>query len=83
MKMATIDSEALLEAWPSWSWCGHVRTGVSQRKLWVFRCSRLDKCHFLFLLPDNQDVEVSATSPAPCLPACHHASHCDNKELNL
>ena len=28
----------------------------------------------LFLLPVDQDVELSAPSLAPCLPACHHAS---------
>ena len=27
----------------------------------------------LFLLPVDKDVGVLATSPAPCLPACHHA----------
>ena len=25
----------------------------------------------LFLLPDDPDVEVTATSLAPCLPTCH------------
>jgi hypothetical protein len=34
-----------------------------------------------FLLP--ADVELSATSLAPCLPACSHASWHDNNELNL
>ena len=33
----------------------------------------------LFLLPEDPDVELSAPSPAPCLPAYHHAScHEDN-----
>jgi hypothetical protein len=27
-----------------------------------------------FWMPVDQDVELSATSPAPCLPACCHAS---------
>ena len=36
-----------------------------------------------FLLPVDQDVEVSAPSPAPRLPANHHASHHDNNGLNL
>ena len=29
-----------------------------------------DKVHFL--LPADQDVELSAPSPAPCMPAQHH-----------
>ncbi|EDL10022.1 mCG62349 [Mus musculus] len=29
------------------------------------------------------EVELSATSPAPCLPACHHASLPGNNGLNL
>ena len=29
----------------------------------------------LFLLSADPDVELSATSPVPCLPACPHASH--------
>ena len=37
----------------------------------------------LFLLPADSDVELSATSPAPCLPVCHHAFHHDNNELSL
>ena len=39
--------------------------------------------HSLFLLPANPDVELVATSPAPCLPACCHASHHDDNGLNL
>ena len=30
-----------------------------------------------FLLPTDLDVELSATSPAPCLLVCNHASHQD------
>jgi hypothetical protein len=30
--------------------------------------------HSLLLLPANPDVELSATSPAPCLSTCWHAS---------
>lgn len=36
---------------------------------------------FLFLLPS--DRELSATSPAPCLPVCCHASHHDDNEITL
>ena len=32
-----------------------------------------------FLLPVDPDVELSATSPASCLPACHY----DDNGLNL
>ena len=40
-------------------------------------------CHCHFLLPVDLDVELSALSPAPHLPACGHASRHDNNELNL
>jgi hypothetical protein len=36
-----------------------------------------------FLLPADQDVELSASPAPPCLPACHHASHYDDNGLNL
>jgi hypothetical protein len=39
--------------------------------------------HCLFLLPADQDVELSAPSPASCLPAYHHASCYDDNGLNL
>jgi hypothetical protein len=39
--------------------------------------------HLFFLLPAHPDVEVSATSLAPCLPVCCHASCQDNNGLNL
>ena len=37
----------------------------------------------LFLLLVDLDVELSATSLAPYLPECPHASHCDDNGLNL
>ena len=37
----------------------------------------------LLLLPADQDVELSAPSPAPCLPACRHVSLHDDNGLNL
>lgn len=36
----------------------------------------------LFLLPEDLDVELSATLPPPCLPVCHQSWHADNG-LNL
>jgi hypothetical protein len=35
----------------------------------------------LLLLPADQDVELSAPSPAPSLPTCCHASHDDDNGL--
>ena len=35
-----------------------------------------------FLLCANPDVELSATSPALCLPVCRLVSHHDDSELN-
>jgi hypothetical protein len=40
-------------------------------------------CHFFFLLPMDVDVELSASSLAPTLPAYCHASHHGDNELNL
>ncbi|EDL12950.1 mCG145948, partial [Mus musculus] len=34
-------------------------------------------------LPSDQDVELSAPSPAPNLPGCRHASHHFGNGLNL
>jgi len=34
-------------------------------------------------LPLDEDIELSAPSPAPCLPGCCHASCYDDNELNL
>ena len=39
--------------------------------------------HSPLLLPEEPYIELSATSPAPCLPACHHASHNEDNEINL
>jgi hypothetical protein len=36
----------------------------------------------VFWLPLGQDVELSAPSPAPCLPACYYAS-CYENGLNF
>lgn len=45
----------------------------------VFQCGTVQS-----LLPIDQDVEFSTTSPVPCLPACCLASfHDDNGLLNL
>lgn len=37
----------------------------------------------LFLLPLDPNVELSATSPVPCLPVYHHAFYQDGNGLNL
>ena len=39
--------------------------------------------HSLLLLPVDQDVELLASSLAPCLPACRHVSCHEDNELNL
>lgn len=33
--------------------------------------------------PGNQDVELPAISPAPCLPMCHHTPHHNDNRLNF
>jgi hypothetical protein len=53
---------------------------------WTLRFQTLKQslvAHFLFLLPTDPDVELSATSPAPCSPACCYASCHDSNGLNL
>jgi len=53
---------------------------------WVLRFQKLKAglvVHFLFLLPVNPDIELSATFSAPGLPACCHASHHDDNGLTL
>jgi hypothetical protein len=63
------------ELWPCWSRCGGVGGSVSLEA--GFEVSdahaRPNVSHLLFLLPANAVVKPSATLPAPCLPAYHHA----------
>jgi hypothetical protein len=58
--------------------CGLVGGSMS---LWVsFEASEAQarpQCHSLFLLSADPNIELSATSPVPCLPVCHCAS-CHN-----
>ena len=37
----------------------------------------------LFWLPSDQDIDLYASSLAPCLPVCCHASCLDDNGLNL
>ena len=37
----------------------------------------------LSLLPSAREGELSAPSPAPCLPVCHHAPHHEENRLKL
>ena len=66
--------------------CGFVGGGVSPWGGWTLRFQTLKQslvAHFLFLLPTDPDVELSASSLAPTLPAYCHASHHGDNELNL
>ena len=85
--MASIEGVALLEwAWPCWSGCG-LGVGVVLLKK-VCHCEaetgalRFQKLKAVFPMPVDPDVELSATSPAPCLPTYHHAPHHDNNGLS-
>ena len=42
----------------------------------------LNVAHTLLLLTLDENGELSAPSPATCQPACCHASHHDDNELN-
>lgn len=49
-------------------------------KVWEFRFFKVQAraSALLFLLPMDPEIELSATSPSQCLPACHHVSLHDN-----
>ena len=64
---------ALLEEVYHWQWT----LGFQKLKPGIVHSA------ILFLLSANPDVELSATSPVPCLPVCSYASHHDENELNL
>jgi hypothetical protein len=77
-----------VNAWPKGNGtarrCGLVRgsdtTGVGFEISYVQASPSV--AHSL-LLPSDQDVELSAPSPAPYLSACHHVSHHDNNGRNF
>ena len=81
------------EVWPCWKRCGLVRGGLAlSEEVWLCRRDCVTRGSVLgsqklkalnFLLPAYPDVELSATTPAPCLLVYHHASHHDNNEQNL
>ena len=62
--VALLGGVALLEwLWPCWKKCVmNLEVSAAQAKLNAARC--------LFLLPVDPDIDLSAPSPAPCLPAC-------------
>jgi hypothetical protein len=49
-------------------------------KMWAlkFQKPKSGPVAFSFILPIDPDVELSATSPTPCLPLCSHPHHDDN-----
>ena len=64
--------------------CGLVGGGVSLGEGFeVSDAQARIKWLSFFLLPANPDVELSGSSPAPCLPGHYHASHHDGDGLNL
>ena len=63
--------------WPCWRWGFTVKMGFEV----IHAQATPTMTHKLLLLPAHQDVELSASSPAPYLPGCCHASHYDDKGL--
>jgi hypothetical protein len=74
--------------------CGHVGVSVMLLEVAhhleevgvgfeVFYVQALPSVEHRLLLPADQDVALSAPSPAPCLPLSCHASHHDDNGLNL
>jgi hypothetical protein len=68
--------------WPCWGGCGLVEGSVSLGVGFEVSEAQARSRDFLFLLPVYLKVELSATSPGPCLPVSHHATHYNNG-LNL
>lgn len=78
------------QEWPCWRKCVTMGVGfeVSYIRLRLHQGQKLASSWLpteegLFLLPSDQDGELSAPSLAPCLPACHHVSCHNDNGLNL
>ena len=63
--------------------CGFVGGSVSLGVGFVISEAQSRSSDSLFLFSADLDIELSATSPAACLPVCRHASRCDDNEPNL
>jgi hypothetical protein len=63
--------------------CGFVGGGVSLRVDFRVSKAQANPSVLLFLLSVDREEELSVTSPAPCLLACHHAPYHDDDRLNL
>jgi hypothetical protein len=53
---------------------------------WALRFQMLNQASpggVLFLLSLDPDVDLSATSPAPCMPVCYHATCHDSNGLSI
>ena len=60
--------------------------GIKRFHTKVFSDYLMSKTNYyncLLLLPVNQDVKLSAPSPAPCVSACHHTSPNDGNGIKL
>lgn len=58
--------------------------GSSLRSYMLKLCTQAQcETHSSLLGALDPDVDLSAPSPAPCLPAHRHASHHDDNRLNL
>ena len=68
--MAVLEDVALLEyVWPYWRKCSTVEAGFEVS----YAQATPSVEHSLLLLLVDQDVDLSDSSPAPCLPSCCHA----------
>lgn len=64
------------QIWLFWRKC--ITSGQALR----FQKPKTRSSGSLFLLPEDQDAELLAPSPAPCLPVHSHASYHDDNGLN-
>lgn len=70
--------------WWCWSRCDFIGGDVLlEGGRWSLKSSNLANMSLSCLMPVDPDVKFLTTTPAPWLPACLHAFHRDNNELNF
>ena len=69
-----------LHCWEMWPYWGkHVTMETDFEVLYA----QARPSNSLLLLPPNQDVKISCSSLASCLPECYHIFYYDNNRLNI
>lgn len=63
------------EMWPCWTTFVTVCVSLWRQRCGIIYAQATPSMTAHFLLPADQDVELSFCSPVSCLPACHQAAH--------